>query len=256
MLRKALMLLVVAVVLAWTAASQAAPVSFYFTEYSGTAIAENTSTHVKVQNEFLVGTDYASSPPASASATYMNANAYTSAGMDGYFLYAEAAETGESRLGQSWNAADLRFQATTNQVVLKFDYFAAAMSSGDASAEADLKGYLTDFTSNLWEFPFTFAYAASSGTPGDESASDSVSGSVNVTIAVVPGEFYALDLEVYWVYAEGYVGTAAYGQGWFDNLSLDDGNGPPPDPLPAPATWLLLGSGLSGLLAWKKSRWG
>ena len=244
MLRKALMTLMVAGVLAWSAVVQAAPISFYCTDYFALAMAQNTDTGNYEK-------DVVSSPssPISAFAEKGNATAYASAGVE-KFLFAEASESGENWLAQTWVHADLRFTTSSDQVRLKFDYYLEAYSIGDAAAYAQLHLYLDG---SSWHPDDIIADASSSGNMND---SDSISGSVNELLSVTPGQEYQLWLEIWWVYAEGYTGTAAYGQAWIDNFSLDDGTTAPPDPTPAPATWLLLSSGLAALLGWRRWRSG
>ena len=249
MLKKALMLLVVAGVMAWTAASQAAAVPYYFSEYYGDAYA--TDGHYYDEHNFTVAL-----PPSSTSASEPNASAYASAGMNGHYLYVEGAATGAgTEAGSTGAHADLRFYGpASGQVTFQFDYYGLASCSGSGSAEVDLYSYFMNFSSstNLWSiFPTA---AVSAGASGD---SQSVSDHVNETFTVTPGQEYELWLEVWWAYAiNDNAGKAALTQGYFDNLSVDDGTvgPPPPDPTPAPATWLLLSSGLSALLIWRRRR--
>ncbi|MGB8990909.1 MAG: hypothetical protein WCD80_02525 [Desulfobaccales bacterium] len=236
------MLLMVAGVLAWSAVVQAAPISFYYSNYYAYTSAENTDAGGYDKD---VVTN--SSPPISASAQEGNATAYASAGVT-KFLFAEASESGENWLAQSWVHADLRFTASTDQVHLKFNYYLEAYSVGDAAAYAQLHLYLGG---SSWQPDDIIANASSSG---DMSDSASISGNVDEVVAVTPGQDYQLWLEIWWVYAQGYTGTAAYGQAWIDNFSLDDGSTTPATHSPAPATWLLLSSGLAALLGWRRWR--
>lgn len=260
MLRKALVLLVVAGVLAWTAAIQAAPIPYniggttgiYFTEYYGDAYA--TDSHYYDEHSFTVP-----SLPGSTSASEPNASGYASAGMNGHLLYMEGAATAAgTEAGSTGVHADLRFYGpASGQVTFSFDYYGLASCSGPGSAEVDLYSSFSNFTSgsNLWTIMPTAAVSVPTGsTDGD---SQSVSDHVTETFAVTPGTEYDLWLEVWWAYAiNDDAGNSAFSQAYFDNLSLDDGTTgpPPPDPTPAPATWLLLSSGLSALLVWRKRR--
>lgn len=242
MLRKVLMLLMVAGVLAWSAVGRAAPLSYYYTNYYAYTSAENTDSGGYDKDVVT-----SASPPISASAQEGNATASASAGV-GKFLFAEASESGENWLAQSWVHADLRFTASSSQVSLKFNYYLEAYSVGDAAAYAQLHMYLGG---SSWQPDDIVANACSSGDMDDSAI---ISGSVNEVVEVTPGQDYQLWLEIWWVYAQGYTGTAAYGQGWIDNFSLDDGTTPPATHSPAPATWLLLSSGLAALLGWRRWR--
>ncbi|MGB8990910.1 MAG: PEP-CTERM sorting domain-containing protein [Desulfobaccales bacterium] len=252
MLRKALMLLVVAGVLAWTAASQAAAIPYYFSEYYGDAYA--TDGHHYDEHNFTTAL-----PPGSTSASEPNASAYASAGMNGHNLYMEGAATGAgTEAGSTGAHIDLRFYGpASGQVTFQFDYYGLASCSGSGSAEIDLNMYFANFTSgsNLWAIVPTAAVSVPAGALNGDS--QSVSDHVNETFTVTPGTEYELWLEVWWAYAiNDTAGNSAFTQGYFDNLSVDDGTvgPPPPDPTPAPATWLLLSSGLSALLIWRRKR--
>jgi MYXO-CTERM domain-containing protein len=238
------MLSLVAAGLLWSAAVQAVPISYSYTDYYAYASAENTVTgryDKEVTSQPL--------PPISAFAQRGSNTAYASGGIE-KFLFAEASVSNENQLAQSWIHADLGFTASSDQLFLKFDYYLEASAAGDGAAEAQLYLYLDDWS---WFRDDITAYA-SPGNPYIE-VSDINSGSIDEVLAVTPGQEYHLWLEIWWVYGESYTGTDAYAQAWIDNFSLDDGTvAPPPTHSPAPATWLLLSSGLAVLLGWRRRR--
>lgn len=273
MSRKALMLLMMGVVLAWTAVGQAAPVVIDTIYYYAKADAYDTSVFPYVG--IVDHHDSSDGTGVVAYATYKNATGYASVNNydpgnnpGQHFMYVSTGETGDNRLGEAFATAQWSFKGPANgKVTLSFDYSLAVLTEGYAGAEAVMSLSLIDpqLNENVLIDPYADApnpyhlAVSSSGTTSDPNAADSIKGKYSETLDVTPDQEYTIDLELWWVYSEGYVGTAATSEDWIDNVALNGvfvATPPAAAEIPTPSTLLLLGSGLAGLLGWGKRRLG
>jgi hypothetical protein len=247
LVKKALLLSLLVGLLACSSSALATPVSFYYQEYTVHAYAENTATGACEENTET------STSKIGVSASRVNALATASAKTNDYYLYADANVEQKNRFAESWVSADRRFQADCTDVLLQFDYGIAASTVGKASAAAVLYVRIFDFVNNPVGIFYLAVNASSEGTQLSSSDEASYFGTFDETIdSLVVGEVYALNFEIWEVYAEALSGVApeALAYGWIDNVRVKCLDDPSFSPVPVPGTWFLLISGLVGVLPW------
>jgi hypothetical protein len=253
MAKKFFMLAMVGCLLAWSSLASATSISFYSTEYIGHAFVKNTGTGTTAvaDDDNASGVNVSAFLPATGTPKTVTASA--AAPLPGKIVYADAGLINKGRFGESWAEAILCFKAPCEEVELKFHYFMGAETVGKADASAQLYVSFSDFDAAPVELFNDNATASSTGTPGNESDSQTFEDDFSIKISnLVLNKEYCFDVQAYYVYADSEGATTnptASAKGYISNFEANC-----VVVTPIPGSWLLMASGLMGILGvgWRR----